>query len=119
MAQYPFPYFLIDTLYYIYIIYIYLYYTYINKVYINKEKDNYINKVYINKNKTTTTIDCKACGILVPWPGIDPMPPAVEAWNLNHWTAREVPIYILNSILIAHVLFFKYLTIYTFYHIFL
>ena len=26
-----------------------------------------------------------ACGIIVP------MPPAVEAWNLNHWTIREVP----------------------------
>ena len=21
----------------------------------------------------------------------EPMPPAVEAWNLNHWTARAVP----------------------------
>ena len=29
--------------------------------------------------------------ILVPQPGIEPMPPAVEAWSLNHWTAREVP----------------------------
>ena len=33
-----------------------------------------------------------ACGILVPWPGIESVPPAVEAWSLNHWTAREVPI---------------------------
>ena len=32
-----------------------------------------------------------ACGILVPRPGIKPMPPAVDAWSLNHWTAREVP----------------------------
>ena len=24
-------------------------------------------------------------------PGIEPVPPAVEAWRLNHWTAREVP----------------------------
>ena len=31
-----------------------------------------------------------ACGILVPKPGIEPAPPAVEAWSLNHWTAREV-----------------------------
>ena len=31
-----------------------------------------------------------ACGILVPLPGIEPTPPAVEAWSLNHWTAREV-----------------------------
>ena len=32
-----------------------------------------------------------ACGILVPPPGIEPAPPALEAWSLNHWTAREVP----------------------------
>ena len=31
-----------------------------------------------------------ACKILVPWPGIEPMPPALEAQSLNHWTAREV-----------------------------
>ena len=31
------------------------------------------------------------CGILVPGPGIEPAPPAVEARGLNHWTAREVP----------------------------
>ena len=34
----------------------------------------------------------KACGILVPRPGIQPMPSAVKAWSPNHWTAREVPI---------------------------
>ena len=32
-----------------------------------------------------------ACGILVSWSGIGPMPPALEAWSLNHWTAREIP----------------------------
>ena len=32
----------------------------------------------------------EACRVLVPQPGIEPMPPAVEAWSLNHWTAREV-----------------------------
>ena len=32
-----------------------------------------------------------ACGILVPQPGIEPVPPAVEVWSLNHWTIREVP----------------------------
>ena len=32
-----------------------------------------------------------ARGILVPQPGIEPAPPAVEARSLNHWTAREVP----------------------------
>ena len=31
-------------------------------------------------------------GILAPRPGIEPVPPAVEAWSPNHWTAREVPV---------------------------
>ena len=30
-----------------------------------------------------------ACGILVLQQG--PEPPVLEAWSLNHWTAREVP----------------------------
>ena len=29
-----------------------------------------------------------ACGIR-----IEPVPPSVEAWSLNHWTSKEVPIY--------------------------
>ena len=33
----------------------------------------------------------EACGILVPQPGIQPMPPALEVQCLNHWTTREVP----------------------------
>ena len=33
-----------------------------------------------------------ACGILVPWPGIEPVLPAVEGQSLNHWTARQVPL---------------------------
>ena len=34
-----------------------------------------------------------ACGILVSLPGIEPMPTSVEAVSLNHWVAREVPLY--------------------------
>ena len=34
---------------------------------------------------------CVACGILVPWPGIEPVPPVTEAQSLNHWSTREVP----------------------------
>ena len=30
-----------------------------------------------------------ACGILVPQPGIEPMPSAMETQSPNHWTARE------------------------------
>ena len=34
-----------------------------------------------------------SCGMwdLVPWPGIEPRPPALEAQSLSHWTTREVP----------------------------
>ena len=31
---------------------------------------------------------CAACGILAPWPGIEPRP---WQWSPNHWTAREFP----------------------------
>ena len=33
---------------------------------------------------------CVACRILVPQPGIEPRPPAVEVQGPNHWTTREV-----------------------------
>ena len=30
-------------------------------------------------------------GILVPQPGIEPNPPALGAWSLDHWSSRGVP----------------------------
>ena len=39
-----------------------------------------------------------ACGRLVPRPGIEPTPPAVEAWSPNHWTTREVPKWVLRCL---------------------
>ena len=36
---------------------------------------------------------CKACGILVPRPGIESRPLTVKALNPNHWTTRELPIF--------------------------
>ena len=32
---------------------------------------------------------CVSCGVLVPWPGIEPMYPAWEVWTLNHWITRK------------------------------
>ena len=32
-----------------------------------------------------------AYGILVPWPGIEPVPPTVKVQSLNNWPTREVP----------------------------
>ena len=34
---------------------------------------------------------CEACGILVPRPGTESMPPGAEAWNPNHWNTKEFP----------------------------
>ena len=34
---------------------------------------------------------CTAYRIILRRPGIEPVPPALEAWNLNHWTTREAP----------------------------
>ena len=31
------------------------------------------------------------CGILVPWPGVEPRPTAVKASSPNLWTTRELP----------------------------
>ena len=35
-------------------------------------------------------LPCAACRILVPQPGIKPVPPALEVRSLNYWVAREV-----------------------------
>ena len=37
-----------------------------------------------------------ACGVLFSWPGIESAPPALEAWSLNHQTAREVALSLLT-----------------------
>ena len=34
---------------------------------------------------------CEACGILAPWPGIKPAPPALEDEVSTCWTTRAVP----------------------------
>ena len=34
---------------------------------------------------------CCSMWVLVPQPGIEPRLPALGAWSLSHWTAREVP----------------------------
>ena len=39
---------------------------------------------------------CKACGILVSWPGIEPNTPAVKVWSPNLWTVRVFPKYLLE-----------------------
>ena len=43
----------------------------------------------------------EACRILVPRPGIEPLPPEVEARSFDHWNTREVP-HLFHVILITH-----------------
>ena len=33
---------------------------------------------------------------LVPWPGMEPGPPALGVWSPSHWTTREVPVICLS-----------------------
>ena len=47
-------------------------------------------------------LHCPACEILVPRPGMGPVPPTVEAWSLNHWTAREVPAVLFKKKSVKH-----------------
>lgn len=44
--------------------------------------------MYLKKNFWPHSV---AYGTLVPQPGIELTPPALEAWSLNHWTSGEVP----------------------------
>ena len=43
-----------------------------------------------------------ACGILVPQPGTEPGPSAVEAWSPTHWSAREFP-YCVSCVVCVYV----------------
>ena len=38
-----------------------------------------------------------AWGTVISWPWVKPVPPVVETPSLNHWTAREVPLSLLNT----------------------
>lgn len=40
-------------------------------------------------------ICCMACRISAPWPGMQSATPALKAWNLSHWTTKEVPVKLL------------------------
>ena len=55
---------------------------------------------------------------LVPPPGIKPTPPAVETRSLNHWTAREVPRFLFQTVF-GFLNLFIYLFIYLFIHLFI
>ena len=52
----------------------------------------------LKKKKTTTlffsfflSYATEPVGTLVPQPGMEPMPPALEAQSRSHWTTRVVP----------------------------
>ena len=45
--------------------------------------------VYFLSNYLIFDLYCRACVILVPHPGVEPEPPAVEAQSHNNWTAGD------------------------------
>ena len=49
----------------------------------------------IGRDLTTDQQQRVVCRILVPWPGIEPVSPAVEAQSLNLCTSREVSLWVL------------------------
>ena len=47
-----------------------------------------------SKHSTWSVCVCArahSCGIIVPWPGIEPTPYTMKAQSFNHWTAGEFP----------------------------
>ena len=55
---------------------------------------------------------CTACGLLTPWPGVEPGLLALEAPSINHWSAREAPTcIILNNTTVQNYysIYFKFL----------
>ena len=52
---------------------------------------------------------CEVCRTLDPWPGMEPVPPAVEVWRPNKWISREFPpIIILTNNLCSSAVFCLY-----------
>ena len=68
--------------------------------------ENFFCKKYLFIYLATLGLGCGifSCGMwdVVPWSGIEPGPPASGAWNLSHWTTREVPIFLFYR----HINFF-------------
>ena len=60
---------------------------------------------YFCWSRCTVGRGARHAGILVPHPGIEPMPPVLEAQSPNHWTTREVPL----------AVFLIYLTLYDYF----
>ena len=72
----------------------------------------YMNHIYVHQQEVKKSefynhlvLFCflarQATGSVVPWPGIELMPPTVEAWNLNHWNIREIH----NHLVLAFIFF--------------
>ena len=48
-----------------------------------------------------------SCWNLIPRPGVESVPPAVEARSLNQWTARDVPLTEHSSFFLFYFIFFS------------
>lgn len=50
---------------------------------------------------------CVTYGLLVPWPGMEPKPSALEVQNLNRWTTGDISRK-LNTLILILLLFFYF-----------
>ena len=50
----------------------------------------------------------EACGVLAPWLGIEPTPPALEGEVFNCWAAREGPLVFITNTALAKLLIFQH-----------
>ena len=55
------------------------------------------NGAYVYSFFFFLAVSYTVCGILVPWPGIEPTSPAVEAWIFNPRTSSEVSVCVLSE----------------------
>ena len=51
---------------------------------------------------------------LVLRPGIEPRPPALGAWSLNHWATSEVPMVLFYLVVVVAFISLFFLTIFYF-----
>ena len=60
----------------------------------------------LNATNPCLSFHVLASGILVPQQGIASKFPALEAWSLNHWTTREIPLWFYFCFISSSVPFF-------------
>ena len=74
------------------------------KIKINLKKKKFSrNEITLKKNKILFFGCNTRHAEIPPYPGIEPMLPALETWSLTHWTTREVPEIMFNWVEVSEL----------------